>query len=76
MATTEYKPGDTVPASGIYKVTHDDVHHDVHEVTCIVGNPFPPCNKCGDHPRFVLVHEAKHIEGHAHFIKTSFTSAS
>ncbi len=61
----EFKPGDKVPKSGIYKVTHDS-HSVPHEVTCIIGKTFPPCNSC-DHPRFVLVRAAHHIETHEHF---------
>lgn len=73
MATVEdiqrtvYKPGDKVPASGIYRVTHDTVHHDVHEVTCVFGEHFPPCNHCGHHPRFQLVRNAQHVLNHNHF---------
>jgi hypothetical protein len=65
---TEYKPGDTVPLSGIYRVTHDRVHVQPHEVTCIEGKKFPPCRDC-QHPRFVLVREARHIEDHPLFKK-------
>lgn len=57
-----YKPGDKVPRSGIYKVTHDPRHAAEHEVTCVYGKRFPPCNHCGDHPRFTLVKYAKHVE--------------
>lgn len=63
---TEYKPGDIVPASGIYRVTHDPRHAEPHEVTCIKGKIFPPCRTC-QHPRFALVREAQHIEDHPHF---------
>lgn len=58
----EYKPGDDVPRSGIYKVTHDSAHTEEHEVTCVYGKRFPPCNKCGRHPRFVLIRAAQHID--------------
>ena len=30
-----YKPGDIVPESGIYSVTHDHNHHQPHDLTCI-----------------------------------------
>jgi hypothetical protein len=30
---TEYKPGDKVERSGIYRVIHDDEHTKEHEVT-------------------------------------------
>jgi len=63
---TEYKPGDEVPASGIYRVTHDPRHTEEHEVTCIKGKVFPPCRGC-KHPRFVLVHAAHHIENNEWF---------
>jgi hypothetical protein len=62
-----YKPGDEVPTSGIYQVVHDTVHNEEHEVTAVVGEPFPPCNHCGQHPRFRLVHAAHHIQRHEFF---------
>jgi hypothetical protein len=37
----EYKPGDIVPQSGIYTITHDRVHADMpHEVTIIKRRRF------------------------------------
>jgi YjzC-like protein len=65
----QYKPGDKVPHSGIYKVVHDTVHTEEHEVTAVLGEPFPPCNDCGDHPRFTLIRAAHHIKTHKHFKK-------
>jgi hypothetical protein len=62
-----YKPGDKVPTSGIYKVVHDTVHREEHEVTAVSGESFPPCNHCGSHPRFQLVHSAHHIGRHDNF---------
>jgi len=64
----EFKPGDMVMKSGIYKVTHDG-HSPPHEVTCVMGEPFPPCNTCS-HPRFVLVRTAHHVAKHEHFKKS------
>jgi hypothetical protein len=64
-----FKPGDTVPRSGIYRVTHDKQHAAEHEVTVIYGKKFPPCNHCGAHPRFALVRYAQHIEQNDHFKK-------
>jgi hypothetical protein len=66
---TVFKPGDKVEASGIYKVTHDRQHSAEHEVTCVYGKQFPPCNHCGPHPRFTLVKAAQHIERNEHFKK-------
>ncbi len=63
----EYKPGDAVPTSGIYKVTHDKNHVAEHEVTCVSSEHFPPCNGCGPHPRFKLIRAARHIKKHASF---------
>ena len=63
----EYKPGDKVPNSGIYLVTHDRNHIQQHEVTCVAGDHFPPCNHCGKHPRFVPVRLAWHISVHDAF---------
>ena len=63
----EYKPGDTVEHSGVYRVVHDRNHAEPHEVTCVYGKKFPPCNHCGHHPRFVAVKLAQHIEHNEHF---------
>ena len=43
----EYKPGEIVPQSGIYTITHDPAHADMpHEVTVIKGRRFPTCRRC------------------------------
>jgi hypothetical protein len=65
----EFKPGETVPASGIYRVTHEPVHVQPHDVTAIKGEHFPTCNHCGEHPRFVLRVAAEHIKEHHLFRK-------
>jgi len=64
-----FKPGQQCEASGIYTVVHDVVHHDVHEVTCVYGKTFPPCNHCGHHVRFKAKYLAIHIDSHDHFKK-------
>jgi hypothetical protein len=61
------KAGDTVKKSGIYSVVHDGEHADAHEVTCVAGKAFPPCMKCGERVRFLLVRHAKHISRHEQF---------
>jgi hypothetical protein len=63
----EYKSGDAVPHSGIYKVAHDKHHAAEHEVTCVFGKVFPPCRICGLHPRFTLIKSAHHIDTHVLF---------
>ena len=67
MSQKIYKPGDKVEHSGVYRVIHDKVHTAEHEVTCVFGKKFPPCNHCGDHPRFVAVKLAQHIEHNENF---------
>ena len=61
-----FSPGEKVPHSGIYEVTHDPVHTQRHEVTCVYGEPFPPCRGC-EHPRFKLVRAAVHVKANEHF---------
>ena len=45
-----YKPGDTVPQTGVYDVTHDNLdgqeHTPPHPVTALRGKLFPPCRAC------------------------------
>jgi formamidopyrimidine-DNA glycosylase len=67
MPEEQYKPGDKVPRSGIYRVIHDSNHHEEHEVTCVYGKAFPPCNHCGRHVRFELFRAAVHIATHKEF---------
>jgi hypothetical protein len=62
----EFRPGQKVNRSGIYKVIHDKVHTQSHDVTCVYGKVFPPCNGC-DHPRFILKYGAQHIDSHENF---------
>jgi hypothetical protein len=69
MANEEFKPGDDVKKSGIYRVVHDTQHASEHEVTCVYGKKFPPCNHCRQHVRFVLVRAAQHIDSNEHFKK-------
>jgi hypothetical protein len=61
-----YKPGDVVPESGIYNVTHHPKHAERHQVTCVEEERFPPCKRC-DHPRFVLAKAAVHIKDQLSF---------
>jgi hypothetical protein len=57
----EYKPGEIVPQSGIYTITHDPAHADMpHEVTVIKGRRFPTCRHCKG-ISFELAHAARHV---------------
>ncbi len=66
MTTRLFRPGQVVPRSGIYLVTHDPAHAVAHEVTVIFGRRFPPCRGCAN-PRFKLVRGAVHIASNRHF---------
>jgi hypothetical protein len=61
-----YKAGEKITRSGIYSVLHEG-HAEAHEVTCVAGKKFPPCDECGDAVRFVLVRHARHVARHDHF---------
>jgi hypothetical protein len=57
----EFKPGQILPASGVYRITHDTAHTDAsREVTVIKGRRFPTCRHCKG-ITFELVHAAKHV---------------
>jgi hypothetical protein len=49
----KYRPGELVPESGIYRVTHES-HRLMHEATLLEGNRFPICRQCRDGVRFEL----------------------
>src|SRR6266403_30891 len=53
--TTGKRPSDIVQVSGIYKVEHDTVHTQPHEVTCVKDEKFPPCRNCGNKITYSLV---------------------
>jgi len=51
--TARFKPGQTVPHTGVYKIYHSR-HHLMHEATFIEQTRFPRCKKCTNAVRFVL----------------------
>lgn len=56
-----HRPGERVPVSGIYAVNHSKFHLNAHrEVTCVKGEPFPPCHGCGSGITYTLVRETIH----------------
>ena len=61
MAEQVYRPGDTVPRSGIYLVVHDQ-HRREHEAVVLDGAPFPECKHCGQDVSFRLLRSAAPIE--------------
>ena len=48
----EYKPGDVVPKSGVYRFVHDPDHAHPHgepeEINAVKGELFPTCRHCGE----------------------------
>lgn len=48
----EYKPGDVVPKSGVYRFVHDPDHVHAHaepeEIAAVQGDLFPTCRHCGE----------------------------
>jgi hypothetical protein len=55
-----YKPGQSVPASGIYRAVHAG-HRAEHEVVAIQGEEFPPCRVCTVEVRFYVAHLVPHM---------------
>src|SRR5262249_4175355 len=62
MAIREYRPGDTIDHSGVYRVVHGGNHTPEHEATILYGKRFPPCNRCGQEPRYYPVRLAPLID--------------
>ena len=62
----DFRPGERCEASGIYLVTHDSNHVPPHEVTVVLGERFPPCRGCGEHPRFRAIKLALHASNDTH----------
>jgi YjzC-like protein len=62
----QFRPGQIVPESGIYLITHDPQHADMpHEVTVIKGRRFPTCRHCKG-SAFELAHAARHVDEVSH----------
>lgn len=58
----EYKPGDVVPQSGVYRFVHDPGHAEPEEITAAKGELFPICQHCQD-GRLSLVDNAFNVAG-------------
>ena len=56
----EYKPGDVVPQSGVYRFVHDAGHAEPEEITAAKGELFPTCSHCQD-GRLTLVDNAFNV---------------
>jgi len=52
-----YRTGDTVPETGIYRVTHN-LHRLPHEAVLMKGEIFPRCAKCSSEVLFELAYAA------------------
>jgi hypothetical protein len=66
MAERVYKPGETVPEAGIYRVTHYR-HRMPHEVTIVDLETFPACHKCKQEVSFVLLRMTRKLQEDADF---------
>ncbi len=60
-ATLFFRPGETVPESGIYEVVHEGDHRQAHDAVMIIGNQFPSCETCNESVRFRIVRTAPYI---------------
>jgi len=66
MAEQVFKPGDTVPKSGLYVVAHAG-HRTAHEATLFEGEQFPACSQCNQGVQFKLLRGATPIGNDADF---------
>ncbi len=55
-----YKPGEAVPASGIYTAVHQS-HREPHEVVAIQGEEFPVCRLCKTEVHFQVARLLPHM---------------
>ena len=67
MPDRPYSAGETAPATGLYQVIHDSIlpssqrHRPAHLVIVVEGEPFRPCNRCGQAVLYRLVAEGIHL---------------
>ncbi|HEX3585209.1 MAG TPA: hypothetical protein VH024_04400 [Candidatus Angelobacter sp.] len=50
----EFRPGERVPRSGMYRVYHD-AHRLMHEAALLTDDAFPCCKQCGPAVRFEFI---------------------
>lgn len=50
----EYRPGESVPRSGVFRVYHSS-HRLMHEATLLMQEIFPCCRQCGNEVSFELI---------------------
>ncbi|WP_408609950.1 YjzC family protein [Candidatus Korobacter versatilis] len=63
----DFKPGQKVPSSGVYRVLHKD-HRKDHDATLREGEQFPTCTVCDHDVRFRLVQSANLIDRDRDFV--------
>ena len=74
MPNGRFRPGDRVPATGIYTAEHDQ-HRSTHEVFAKEGDRFPNCRTCGERVNFALAQAASRIDEDAGFGKVPKTKS-
>jgi hypothetical protein len=58
----EYKPGDVVPKSGVYRFVHDPGHAEPEDIAAVKGELFPTCQHCRE-GRGKIVENAFNVAG-------------
>ncbi|MCI0348606.1 MAG: hypothetical protein L0Z53_04200 [Acidobacteriales bacterium] len=66
MAEQAFKPGESVPQSGLYLVQHAG-HRADHEATLFQGEQFPACAQCDLAVRFTLLRAVGPISSDSDF---------
>jgi hypothetical protein len=66
MHTGPFRPGDRVPITGVYTVTHYQ-HRLPHDVFAIADDQFPDCRRCGKRVFFALSQSTVRIDADQDF---------
>jgi hypothetical protein len=61
MPQPAFKPGQPVPASGIYHIEHSRDHRQSHEVVFARNDRFPACEICEHEVRYTLLRAAPFV---------------
>ncbi len=70
MEKGPFRPGELVPMTGIYGVTHYQ-HRMPHEVFACEGEVFPHCRRCNLRVSFTLVEPAAHLGADPDFVRAA-----
>jgi len=74
MTPQTYRPGTTIPVSGLYKTIHSAAHEAEFGEALRRGAEFPPCSICGTSVSYLLIQSVPDIQDDQDFSAAAHTA--